>query len=243
MFLRKRTGDVAVFHQVFVERESDFMIFPQGSSVMKKYENILARSRTPLVIICGANTGLTAIFFVLLFPQSAVVAIEPSDDNFEMLRRNVELYKSIIPIHAGIWDQKTHLKIVNPAAEAHSYQTVECSPADPGALAALTIADLLESFPDYEPLLVKIDVEGAEQALFRSNTGWVGRIPLLVIELHDWLKPQQKTSAPFLSLVAGMRCDFVTRGENIFIFNGAALGEEGHEQPASQFNLAPPRGA
>jgi FkbM family methyltransferase len=229
MFVRKRTGEVAVFRQAFLERESDFMVFPQGTLVMKKYREILACGRKPLVIVCGANTGLSAIFFVLLFPQAVVVALEPSDDNFEMLRRNVGLYESIVPIHAGIWDRKTYLKIVNATAEPFAYQTVECGPAEPDALAALTIADLLERFPDGQPLLIKIDVEGSEQALFRSNTGWVEQTPVLIIELHDWLLPQKRTSAPFLSLVAKMRLDFLVRGENIFVLNWAALAEEGCE--------------
>lgn len=239
LFVRIRTGDVAVFHQVFVERESDFMVFPQGALVMKRYKEILARGRKPLVIICGANTGLTAIFFTLLFPQAAVVALEPSDDNFEMLQRNVGPYESIIPLHAGVCDKKTFLKIVNPTAEPYAFQTVECDPSDDDALATLTIADVLEKFPQGEPLLIKVDVEGAEQALFRSNTGWVEKMPLVIIELHDWLMPQQKTSATFLSLVAKLRCDFVTRGENIFVFNWAVLGQQG-QGVDRQNGMAPP---
>ena len=230
MFVRKRTSEVAVFRQAFLERESDFMVFPQGTLVMKKYKETLAHGRKPLVIVCGANTGLSAIFFVLLFPQAVVVALEPSEDNLEMLRRNVGLYESIIPIHAGVWDKKTYLRIANPAAEPFAYQTVECDPADRDALATLTIDDLLERFPDGEPLLIKIDVEGSERALFRTNTSWMKRMPLLIIELHDWLLPQRKTSAAFLSLLASMQCDFVVRGENVFVFNWAAWAEEGYKE-------------
>jgi len=231
MFVRKRTGDVAIFRQAFLERESDFMVFPQGTSLMKKYKQILISGRKPLVIVCGANTGLSSIFFVLLFPQAVVVAVEPANDNFEMLRRNGGLYESIIPIHAGVWDKKTHLRIVNPSADPFAYRTVECGPAEPDAFAALTIPDLIERFPEGEPLLIKIDVEGSEQILFRSNTGWLERMPLLIVELHDWLLPQRKTSASFLSLVAGMGPDFVVRGENIFLFNWGALGD-GPNEPA-----------
>ena len=50
---------------------------------------------------------------------------------------------------------------------------------------------------------------------------------MLIIELHDWLLPQKRTSAPFLSLVARMHLDFVVRGENVFVFNWTVLAEEG----------------
>jgi FkbM family methyltransferase len=179
------------------------------------------------VIDCGAHTGLSTIFFVSLFPKAIVVALEPSADNFELLRRNVGGYESVIPLHAGIWDKNTYLRIDNRTAEPFAYQTAECGQTDPGAIPALSIPDLLERFPDGDPVLIKIDVEGAERALFRSNTRWLERTPLLIVELHDWLLPRRRTSADFLSCVAGMRCDFVIRGENVFVFNWGAWGEEG----------------
>jgi len=192
-----------------------------------------------LVIVCGANTGSSSIFFALLFPQATIVALEPSSDNFELLCRNANFYRSILPIHAGVWDKKTYLRIVNPTDEPFMYKTLECGPSDPDALATLTIADIFERFPDGEPLLIDIDVEGAERALFRNNTGWVERMPLISIELHGRLMPEQGTSASFLALVARMHCDLLVRGETIFIFNWAALKEHCSGQGTeSQFNLS-----
>jgi FkbM family methyltransferase len=226
MMVRKRTSEVAAFRQTFLERESDVLVLPQGASVTTKYQEILARGRRPLVIVCGANTGLSAIFFVLLFPQALVVAMEPSDDNFEMLQRNVGFYPSIIPMQTGVWDKNCHLRIANPNADPLEYQTVECDPGERDALAALTMDDILMRFPDGELLLIKIDIEGSEQALFRSHTDWIERTPLMIVELHDWLLPQRRTSAAFLSLLGDLQCDFVIRGENVLIFNWAAFGVE-----------------
>lgn len=229
VFVRKRTSDVAVFRNAFLERESDLMVYPQGASVMNRYKEILAHGRKPIVIDCGAHTGLSTIFFVLLFPKATVVALEPSADNFELLRRNVGGHKTVIPLRAGIWDKKTCLRIDNQTAEPFAYRTAECSQTDLGAIPALSIPDLLDRFPDGDPVLIKIDVEGAERALFRSNTGWLERTPLLIVELHDWLLPWGRTSADFLGCVAGMRCDFVIRGENVFVFNWAARGEDSRD--------------
>jgi FkbM family methyltransferase len=230
LFIRKRTSDVAVFRNAFIERECDFTVFPQSASIMERYNEILAGGGKPLVIDCGAHTGLSTIFLVMLFPKATVVALEPAEDNFDLLRRNVAHCESVIPIQAGVWDKSTCLKVANRTAEPFAYQTVECAPADPDAIAAVSIPDLLARFIDSEPLLVKIDVEGAEQALFRSNTAWLERVPLLVVELHDWLLPQQGTSANFLARVAEMPCDFVVRGENVLIFNRAAHTGDGMTQ-------------
>ncbi len=231
LFVRKRTSDAMIFRQIFLDRESDFMVFPQNVAVRDKYQNILAHGRKPLIIDCGANTGASSIFFALLFPKALVLALEPSDDSSEILSRNAGLYESIIPVRAGIWDKQTHLKIVNRTAKPFAYQTSECAEGDePGAVAGLTVPGLLQEFPDSEPLLIKIDIEGAEKALFRSNTSWVEGMPLLILEPHDWMLPQRRSSADFFSVVARMRCDILIRGENLFVFNWAALGNVDREQ-------------
>jgi hypothetical protein len=42
--------------------------------------------------------------------------------------------------------------------------------------------------------VAKIDIEGGETALFRTNTAWVGDAAMVTIELHDWLYPAERTS-------------------------------------------------
>jgi hypothetical protein len=68
----------------------------------------------------------------------------------------------------------------------------------------------------YQPFLVKIDIEGAEQDLFSCNVEWIEKFPILIIELHDWLLPSQGTSRNFLKAIAPLDRDFVFFGENIF---------------------------
>jgi FkbM family methyltransferase len=216
-----------VYRQVFLEREADLTLFPQGASVINKYKEILGRGRKPLVIGCGANNGLTSIFFASLFPEAIVAAIEPSEENFKLLNRNAEPSGSVKPIRAGVWDTRTHLKVTNLQSGYCGFQTAECDESDPDAVAGLSVPDILERFPDCDPLLIKIDIEGAEQAMFRSNTSWIDKMPLMIVELHDWMFPQGGTSTNFLSCVARMRCDFIVQGENVFVFNWTALVEAG----------------
>jgi FkbM family methyltransferase len=226
-WIRKHTSDALVYRQIFLDREADLTLFPQGASVINKYQAILGRGRKPLVIDCGANTGLSSIFLASLFPQAIVVAVEPSEENFKLLCRNVGRFESVKPIHAGICDVRTHLKIINPNGSPCGFRTVECDESDPEAVASLSVPDILERFPNCDPLLIKIDVEGAERSLFRSNTSWGDTMPLFIIELHDWMFPRGGTSANFLACVAQMRCDFLVQGENVFVFNWAALEEGG----------------
>ena len=42
-----------------------------------------------LVVDCGANVGYASAYFLSHFPQARVIAVEPDDQKFEALRRNL----------------------------------------------------------------------------------------------------------------------------------------------------------
>lgn len=67
-----------------------------------------------------------------------------------------------------------------------------------------------------QPFIIKIDIEGSENALFLKNTEWVDLFPVLVLELHAWMLPGTANSGPFLREIAVRDRDFVYHGENIF---------------------------
>jgi len=59
------------------------------------------------------------------------------------------------------------------------------------------------------------DIEGFESDLFSTNTDWIKKVTVLVVELHDWMIPNSANSHNFLAISAESR-DFVVYGENIF---------------------------
>jgi hypothetical protein len=70
--------------------------------------------------------------------------------------------------------------------------------------------------PAFFPAIVKIDIEGAEKDVFKGSFEWVRQTPVIIVELHDWLLPKQRTSSTFLEVIAGLDRDFITVGDNIF---------------------------
>jgi hypothetical protein len=65
---------------------------------------------------------------------------------------------------------------------------------------------------------MKIDVEGSEDALFRSNTDWLSNTRLVIIELHDEKLPGQNISRNFFRRIAREDFEFAMNGENAFFF-------------------------
>jgi hypothetical protein len=74
------------------------------------------------------------------------------------------------------------------------------------------------------PFIAKIDIEGAESELFSKNTDWIDQFPVVIIELHDWLLPNENSSRNFLQCVSSRARDFLYKRENIFSVRTPVLG-------------------
>jgi hypothetical protein len=152
----------------------------------------------------------------------------------EVLRRNAAGARNIVPLLGAVWDTDTELRISNPTAGAAAFRVEEGE----GDLRAYSIPGIAASADDNQLFLVKVDIEGGEAAVFRSNTAWVSDAAAVIIELHDWLYPAEGTSRAFLRSAARVGGDFLVRGENVFCFpcSGAKLEEhqaatDAEEQP------------
>jgi FkbM family methyltransferase len=220
--LRRGTADVRVFDQIFVMRDYDLRRFKHWQAIEKRGQEILKSGRRPLVIDCGANIGLSTVFLHALFPAASFVAIEPESGNFQVLRRNVSGYPNVVAMQAAISDQKGWVTISNPQASTWAFRVTDAPAETDAAIPAITIDEARAAVAHSELLAVKIDIEGAEERLFRSNIEWLKTTPLLIIELHDWMQPWCGSSRGFFRALAGLEFDFVLAGENALVFNWAA---------------------
>jgi FkbM family methyltransferase len=218
--IRVRTSglDVRVFNQIFIWRDYDIDQFEHAKRFEREHEE-----RT-LIVDCGANIGCSAIWFARRYPRARVVAIEPEAGNFAQLVHNARAYPTIEPVHAAVWSSVTEVVIANPDADSWAFRT-ESSTPDPAlrtrTIPTVTLEGILARHPDAGRVIVKVDVEGAETELFSTNTGWLERVDLLIVELHDWMLPWRQTARPVLARLAELPMEFIPRGENLFCFQHA----------------------
>jgi len=205
--LRTNTTDPEVFYEVFGKRAHELQ------RLQEVYERIVANGECPLIIDCGANIGITAIWYALNYPKARIYSIEPDSGNFSVLKANAGAYSNIVPLHAAIWNRSTRLAIVDKSAPAWAVRVDEVRG---GAIGALTVADVLRLAGATKIFLIKIDIEGAEQALFRDNIDWLASTAVIAIELHDWMLPGQGSSRNFLTALAQHPFELLLRGETIF---------------------------
>jgi FkbM family methyltransferase len=219
IYLRDTVSDHATFRQCMVMQQYDFLPFPQSARLMHYYHECIARNETPLIIDCGANIGLATLWFFVRFPKACIVAVEPDTENFKLLTKNTEhLGAQVKRLQGGIWDRSTNLVITNPDAGSSAFQVKEIDINEKTGIRAYTINEICTMNGTAAPFIVKLDIEGAQSTLFRSNTDWVKNTPLITLELDDWLLPWSGCNRNFFSCVSQYPADYLLKDESIFYF-------------------------
>ena len=216
--LRSATSDWFTFDQIFIHEDYNLKAlkrYPEFEALYAKF----SAGGTPLILDLGANIGLSSVYFHHVWPASQIVAVEPSEDNFAVLKENFSANSKLEAMLAGISSKSSRLALADPTVEKNAFTTRAVEPGSEGGVQGVTVPEILARYPQdkgYFPFIVKIDIEGFESDLFAENTSWVDAFPVLIIEMHDWLFPGQGTSANFLKTVANLDRDFVYLGENVF---------------------------
>ena len=221
--IRARGTDLEVALQIFSERDYDLnWCKPYREHIHNLCRQVRQEGNIPLIVDAGANIGASTLLFASAFPECEVFAIEPDAGNFEMLQRNVRTLQNVRTFRAGLWDKPTSLAVEWTRGTGWAQRVKEISCPNSDTLASVTIPQLLKLDPLLRPIIVKIDIEGAEVQVLRSNNGWVDDVPLMIFEAHDnlwgWLGTWQGSANAFLSCLIRKKREYLTRGENVFAF-------------------------
>jgi FkbM family methyltransferase len=199
--LRASTSDLDVFEQIFLREEYDFPV-----------------EIKPAFIIDGvANIGLSSIFFANKFPEAIVIAIEPEDSNFSILQKNVLFYYNIRPLKTAIWNKSCNLLVKDFGYGKWGFITEE-GKAENSNLQGVTIGEIIDNNQIEIVDILKLDVEGAEKEIFKSNySNWLGKIRILIIELHERIIPG--CDEVFYNAISRYNFSKFELGENLIFIN------------------------
>ena len=112
--LRVRAGesDAAVLRQIFGKREYQIGDNP-GARLRTRYQSILDSGGKPVIVDAGANIGAASVWFHSVYPDAAIVAIEPESGNLSLLRRNLAGVAGVTVIEAGVGGFPGFVKVTN----------------------------------------------------------------------------------------------------------------------------------
>lgn len=190
-----------------------------GTSDARLVREFLLRDRFPLpriftprlIVDAGANIGLVSLYLAAAYPAARVLAIEPEASNLSLLRMNTARFSNIEVVEGALWSSSARLSIANPQADKWSFRMSESASLD-GGVRGYTIDELMARAGATTIDILKIDIEGGEKQIFGGDVGWLERVRMVIIELHDRFVPDCSR----VVYDAMRRYDFVetVRGEN-----------------------------
>lgn len=219
-------GDNGAIRQTFEEKQYEFGWLPQGKLIYQLFKETLEKGKTPVIIDAGANIGTSCLWFNLKFPEATIIAVEPDADNCELLKNN-SAGLNVLLFKGGLADSSRTLYLNDPGQSDWGFRVETSGKLKVNCIGPLELINYCTS-KDHAPIIMKIDIEGGESLVFNGQCQWLKSIPLLIIELHDWMLPGQNSSKNFLKAITNYDFDIITRGENIMCFNRKILGSGGH---------------
>jgi FkbM family methyltransferase len=216
-------GDRGALHQIFQDQDYAIDTFKQHAWLDRYYSQL---SSTPLIIDAGANIGASAVYFAKTYSRARIFALEPQMDNYHLLLKNTAGL-DVVAYRGAIAASDGQVAVTDPGRSDWGYMCVPVSD-DTGNLQQVPCLGpasilALPQLADTSPFILKIDIEGGEDQLFAGDTSWIDQFPLVIVELHDWMLPFSGSSRNFLNTVVKYDFDFVTKGENVFLFNRRLL--------------------
>jgi len=144
--------------------------------------------QAPVIIDCGANIGLSSIYFRRKYPGAKITAIEAVPETFELLTSNLEMnaISNINLKNVAATDKVGQIDFFKDkggrAVLGSTVANVVSSGVEKVSVAAERLSDIIEEPVD----LLKIDVEGGEHEILKdlAQSGKIDMINCMAIEYH-----------------------------------------------------------
>lgn len=148
------------------------------------FENEIYRFKTdsaqPLIVDCGANIGLSMLYFKQLYPQAHLLVFEPDENNFDLLSQNcianglkdVELYKEAVWIEDGFISFAAKQSEASHISESGGGLRVK----------SRRLTHVLQAHPKIH--FLKMDIEGAEYKVLQDAAAELHKVDNFFLEYH-----------------------------------------------------------
>jgi len=194
---RYQTGFTSIFNKKIKFVDACTLVYGYTELFEKKIYEFDAKNSNPLIIDCGANIGLSVIFFKQLYPHSSIIAYEADPNIFNTLQFNIDSFylKDVEALNRAVWisdDEEISFRIEGgysgriPKA-GEDMKNIESH----AKVKTVRLKDIIASSERRIDFL-KIDVEGAEADIILDCATVLDKVDHLFIEYHSHIKEKQR---------------------------------------------------
>ncbi len=176
-------ADKSVMKEIFELRE-----YKDVESIIKSAK-AAGFGRAEPIIDAGAQAGFFSLYCLALNPKVRVYAIEPDENNLEVLEDNLNLNNvPNIEIIAGALAGKSGLRDFYVSYDTHNhslFKVLTPQITKVTKVKAYSLDDFLNEQEITQVSLLKLDVEGSEYEVLQNFRGWE-KINNIILEYHDF---------------------------------------------------------
>jgi FkbM family methyltransferase len=154
------------------------------------------KTKDILIYDCGANIGVSCLYFSLNYPDSKIKAFEADPNIAKILSNNLNSnkIKNVEIIEKAVWKTNEGINISLEGSDGASIYFTENVVKVP----SIRLKELIEKETKID--LLKMDIEGAEYEVLIDCKDSLASVDNLFIEVHSFTKEQQRLSEIFTIL-------------------------------------------
>jgi FkbM family methyltransferase len=141
---------------------------------------LIVPDKVETIIDCGANIGLTSLYFASAYPCARIYSVEADPENFAVLTSNAAGESRILPIHGCIVSRSQSTVRFDNQRPAYARKLGTSGIRVP----AITLDALLNTHGIRRVDLLKMDIEGAEREVLAEGQ-YLRSVQHLIVELHN----------------------------------------------------------
>lgn len=135
---------------------------------------------SPYIIDCGANIGISTVYLKQRHPDATILAFEPDDTNFELLRRNVadSGFSGIGLRKEAVWREEGAIEF---SLDANMGSRIEGEgKGGTRKVPCVRLRDFIDRKVDF----LKLDIEGAEYEVLKDMEPALPLVENMFLEYH-----------------------------------------------------------
>lgn len=147
-------------------------------------------SKEPVIYDCGANIGMSCLYFKKLYPNARIRAFEADPKLAEVLKKNLSKngITDIEIIDKAVWIDENGIEFSTEGADGGSIYGA----GNRIEMESIRLKNYLENEDKVD--MLKIDIEGAEYDVLKDCEESLENVQNIFVEYHSWNGSEQRLS-------------------------------------------------
>lgn len=188
---RYKPGVSSLFEQPFEYVDAVSFAYQYIEIFERELYRFTSENKAPRILDCGANVGVSCMYFKQLFPQAHITAFEPDVKVFEVLKKNTNRFKDIRLVNKGLWEKEGSVTFFSEGADGGQIISESEKKEKPNAKEILTAVTTLSPYLKENVDFLKIDIEGSECKVLRECANLLPKVQKIFIEYHSRVNAAQ----------------------------------------------------